>query len=803
MKKYFISIFLLFTFSILVAQTIRVYKTDRIEERDGKHYYVHTVLQGQTTYSIAKAYDVSVDEIYFENPDTKAGISIDQELWIPTINKETELNREIKGADFEFFYHIAKDDQNFWKLSEIYHISENTIRQANPGLYAPFREGEYIKIPVQESISGHPASKDMSFDPHLEVIPDYRHVISQGETIYSISKTYNISVNSLRAVNPGLKSSLEIGDRLRIPKETSVGKYDREREDVVEEKQQEPENFKHRVRKKETLYNISRQYGVTIQEIYAENPGLTSYINEGQIINVPRTSLDKPFVIYTADKRTKLKKVARLYNIPIYRIQDENPSIGTKIYPGQRIRIPVGKIAMDQIEKEDIEVVKEEVLDESAIRSARCRKINPHYNKMFKVTLMVPLYLEETDSVDMKQFFINKQDGFSPFRYLEFYEGALIAVDSLKKEGLNLELFVYDVDQTLTKTAKVLQNPELRNMDLIIGPFHSKSFDQVALFAGNFNIPIVNPLSYRDEVANKYPTAIKVKSDQRQLVNLVPAIIPDYYPDDKIFLISHTSYKDADIVTDLANNLRTVITPEQKLSNNDLYNLTIAVANRDTTFTPDQPLPNIIVEGLEIFADIIESQIFDSTAVRNDLIRINYMKDSLHPFLAHASPLRKNLVILYGDSKAFMMDAMNRLNEYRDTFNIRLIGLPRVESFNNLDNTQANNMNLTYFSTSYIDYHSTQTERFTIKFREKYKTEPGVYGFSGFDVTYYFLNALFNLDDRLTNCLEHVPLDMMLSRYKFGKREGASNYQNTYWNLITYENLTKKKLPDPVIQPID
>jgi len=196
----------------------------------------------------------------------------------------------------------------------------------------------------------------------------------------------------------------------------------------------------------------------------------------------------------------------------------------------------------------------------------------------------------------------------------------------------------------------------------------------------------------------------------------------------------------------------------------------------------------------------IESQIFDSTLVNNGLTLVNYMKDSIHPFLDNASPLRHNLVILYGDSKAFMMDAMNRLNEHRDTFNIRLVGLPQVERFTNLDNTQANNMNLTYFSTNYIDYNSNQTERFIKKFREEYKTEPGIYGFNGFDVTYYFLNALFNLDDRLSKCLEHVPLDLMLTRYKFGKAKGAANYQNTYWNLIRYEGLTKRKLPDPVNQ---
>jgi len=793
-KKLFVFIVVVFLTSVSFAQNIKVFKSDHIEERNGKEFYIHTVRQGQTVYSIAKAYNVSVNEIYFENPEAKDGIDIDEKLWIPTVNKETELNNEIHNTDFEFFYHVAHSNQDFEKLATIYHIDVESIRRANPGLTTPFREGEYIKIPVKDTQKNLNAQDSVSFNPDIEVIPDFRHTVMAGETIYSISKKYNVTVSNLRAVNPGLTGELEIGERLRIPKAQSIKKYDQNSQQQIEK--QEPEYFKHKVRAKETLYSISRQFGVTVQEIFAANPGLTEGISIGQIILIPHISIEKPYVIYVADSRTKLKKVAKLYGIPIYRIQDENPSIGTRIYPGQRIRIPVGKLALDQLEKkEEVETELETDSTEKANRLMECKEIAPHFDKVFNVALMVPLYLEETDSVDMDQFLTAPQGTFAPFRYVEFYEGALLAADSLKNMGMDLNLYVYDVDQSITKTARVLQDPRLRNMDLIIGPFHSKSFDQVALFAGNFNIPIVNPLSFREEVANKYPTSIKVKSDTKELTMLVPELIPKYYHDDKVFLISQTSYIDADLVTDLADNIDSTLKKKVKLSNNDLYNLAIAVASRDTTFTPDQPLPVITVEGQVIYPDIIENQILDSTVFSNKLVRINYMKDSLHPFLDNASPLRKNLVILYGDNKAFLMDAMNRLNEYRDTFNIQLVGLPLVEKYDNLDHIQANNMNLTYFATDYIDYNSPRVKSFINKFYNNYKTEPDIFGFSGFDITYYFLNALLMLDHNLTNCLEYVPQRLLLGRYDFEKDDGP-NYQNTSWSLIRYQDLDRRKLPD-------
>lgn len=796
-KKYILFFLTVFVSVTVFAQNVRVYKTDRIEPRNGKDYYLHTVLEGQTVYSIAKAYNVTPDEIYYENPGSVDGISIDQELWIPVINKETELNTELMNTDYDFFYHIFKEGEDFGQLSALYHIPEAEIRKANPGIVEPVRPGTYVKIPVQNENPKTVDSLDVSFNPDIEVIPGYRHEVVAGETIYSISRKYNVTVAALRAVNPGLGTEIEIGYRLRIPKETDLN---REEKTVEEERPQQPDHFKHRVRKKETLYSISRMYGVSVAEILDENPGLTTSIYEGQLIEIPRTTLEQPYIIYVARQRTKLKKVAKQYRMPVSHIMAENPSISNKVYAGQRIKIPVGKKALEQIEKKENELVEvvEKPVEESA-KKHDCAELFPVMDKTFNVALMVPLYLEETDSLDIEKFLSKKQNGFLPFRYIDFYEGALLAVDSLRKQGMEVKLSVYDVDQTLTKTAKVLQDPALQTMDLIIGPFHSRSFDQVALFAGNFNIPIVNPLSYREEVGSNYRTAIKVKPDNVYLVNLVRELVRAYYPDDKVFLVTQTSYIDAGLVAEMNREIDSIVRPTCKFSNNDLYNLAIAVANRDTSYTPEQPLPSYQFEGVDVFPEITGEYLADSMVLMNKPILINYLKDSLHPFLDNASPLRGNVVILYGSSKAFFMDAMNRLNEVRDTFNIKIVGLPLVEKFDNIDHIQANNMNLTYFSTYYVDYDSPETEAFVSKYFREYNTEPDVYGFTGFDLTYYFLWSLFNLDRKFTTCLEYLPEKLLLTRYAFGRPYPEANYSNTYWNLIRYEGLQKKKLPDLTI----
>ncbi len=378
---------------------------------------------------------------------------------------------------------------------------------------------------------------------------------------------------------------------------------------------------------------------------------------------------------------------------------------------------------------------------------------------------MIPLYLEETDNLDIQQFILSEHDNFDPFRFITFYEGALIAVDSLKKLGMNIELHVYDVDQSITKASKVIQNKELRKMDLIIGPFFSRNFDQVAVFAGNFGIPIINPFSFREEITYKYKTVLKVKPGEKYQLELLQKLMNAHYDGASVFLISQTSYKSADKVIEIQNTLSEVIPTQISINNNDIYNLGVAVAHRDENYNINHPIPLFSVEGREIYPDILSSNPEGSTLFPNTVTKINYSVDSLYPFFRKASALRKNLVIIYGDNKAFVMDVMNRLNEYRDTFDIQLIGVPTWERFAELDQTQCSNMNLTYFSSAYPDYTEEKVQAVVYKFRQRYKAEPGSTGLTGFDITYYFLSSLFYLDRRFDDCLSEFPMNQVTLSY--------------------------------------
>ena len=867
------------------AQSVYIKKSDIIENRNGQNYYIHTVEKGQTVYSIAKTYDVGVDEIYFDNPGAKTGISIGQQLLIPTVNKETKLNTEVRQTNYEFFYHIAAANETFHHISTIYVIPENYIRKANPTLSDPLREGEYVKVPVEgafNALDGNtiadnvksipesyrpitPATKPqpkpavkpiveettnqkppvakpaetkenkpatpkpvieskknsefISFDPNLAVLADYRHVVIAGETTESIAKKYDIPTDLLKAANPGLGNSVMKGERLRVPDKSKIEQGKPAEPDKVQEavqevtpqpstqptevQQQKPDNepIKHLVKKKETLYSIGREYGVTVDEILQANPGLTPAIKIGQTIYVPKKKITKPFLTYRAESKIKTKIVARNYLLSTDELYELNPGLGKWVYPGQLVRIPVGSkaIVVDKAEPEP-DVVSTPEVDVIEIDEvhALCSKNNPQTYRSFRVALMLPLYLEEIDSLNKTEFLQQQQSAFLPFRFIGFYEGALLAVDSLRKLGMQIDLKVYDVDNKLTKAALALADPDLKNADLIIGPFYPECYQQIANFAGIFNIPIVNPLTFRDDAITSLPSSFKVKPGKEFQYGMVVNYIKQFHANANVFFITQNAYEDADIVQNLLNELR-MATPETvTVSNNDLYNLAVSVAYRDEAYSSEMPLPHFSFEGIDIFPELLQQSPYDSTTIQNLVTKIVYMNDSLHPFVNRASALRPNVVVVYGETKSFVMDVMNRLNEIRDTFNIQLIGMPAWERISNISNTQLSNLRTITFSSDYLNYNAPETQKFVHDFRTSYSTEPDQYAFLGYDITYYFLYNLFLFDKNFQHCIDKNPMIMLQSGFHF-KRKHSHTFENTYWNMLKYNNLELRKIPDSLI----
>ena len=130
----------------------------------------------------------------------------------------------------------------------------------------------------------------------------------------------------------------------------------------------------------------------------------------------------------------------------------------------------------------------------------------------YRVALMVPLYLEQVDEAFYEAEPSNKMLLTKPFSFLHFYEGFMIAADSVvSSRNMHLELKVYDVDNDVRKAQTAIDDPWLNTADMIVGPFYLKAFNVVKNFAAEKGIPIVNPITQRSEIVDYYPNVIKVR----------------------------------------------------------------------------------------------------------------------------------------------------------------------------------------------------------------------------------------------------------------------------------------------------
>jgi LysM repeat protein/ABC-type branched-subunit amino acid transport system substrate-binding protein len=223
------------------AQDVIVKRSLVVEHYKGKPYYIHFVNKGETLAAIAKAYNVSVDEIIYDNPVIAQGLKADMVLRIPqrsvvaipdaetkpktdskpeqTKPVEKQKEQSKPAEDQNYIYYQVLKQETLYGISKKYNVSVDDIINANPG-FDGLKEGMEIRIPKKKStdkavIIEVPNEKAIKTESNPDEI-----VVKTGETLYSIGKANNVSVDDLIDLNPQLSGGLKAGMILRLRKST-------------------------------------------------------------------------------------------------------------------------------------------------------------------------------------------------------------------------------------------------------------------------------------------------------------------------------------------------------------------------------------------------------------------------------------------------------------------------------------------------------------------------------------------------------------------------------------------------------
>lgn len=214
----------------------------------------HKIQKGETAYFIAQKYQVSVDEIYNLNPESKSGIKDNQVLKIPVHNAG-------KQNSSQQLTHIVGAKETLFGLSKQYNVSVEAIQNANATILTNgLQIGQELVIP--QNTSNLPKTENTTSSKTT-------HQVVAKESLFSIARQYNVSVQDLENLNKDLLlGGLQIGQTIAIPnkRKTLDGRVR-----VIN-----GETIFHVVEPKETKFSIAKKYAISIDQLESQNPEIVN-----------------------------------------------------------------------------------------------------------------------------------------------------------------------------------------------------------------------------------------------------------------------------------------------------------------------------------------------------------------------------------------------------------------------------------------------------------------------------------------------------------------------------------------------
>jgi LysM repeat protein len=201
--------YLSFLLLIILGSKQSYAQTDSLEIHNikGKDYYIHIIQKGESLYFMHKKYNVPLAVIKKENPGVSDGLSIGEKIFIP-VKRNVEVAVKTDG---NFINHIVRKRQTLYSIAKLYDVKQKEIVAANPELSEGLKDEQVLKIPIKEikiKIDPEPVVENTKYNTHR---------VQQGETLYSLSKLYNTSSDSIRIVNNGLLQGLKAGEMIYVP----------------------------------------------------------------------------------------------------------------------------------------------------------------------------------------------------------------------------------------------------------------------------------------------------------------------------------------------------------------------------------------------------------------------------------------------------------------------------------------------------------------------------------------------------------------------------------------------------------
>lgn len=386
-----------------------------------------------------------------------------------------------------FSTHQVKRGETITGISEKYGVSVDHIYKLNPDAVKELKANTILIIPISK------AKKDVAITPdkpifstekvdtiavNINEVESFKeHKTSRKETLYGIAKEYNVTEVDIKKYNTFLyANTLKKGDKLQIPVFKTIKKAPK------------PKTNTYIVQPKEGKWRIAYKFGITVQELEDLNPGLGDSLQEGQEIIVPNIGnkiikvVDEKYSYYNVLPKEGFYRLKVKLGLEQEELEALNPELKESgLKDGMVLKIPY--------------INSFNVSGEQPSRKTTLENKIRNFNTKH-IAIMLPFRLDRIQFDSISVVSLKSKIKKDPYldASLDFYSGALTALDSLKKLGISLKVDVYDTNYQVSNVMKILADNNFKNVDAVIGPLTTETFDKVASELRKYNVPVVSPI---------------------------------------------------------------------------------------------------------------------------------------------------------------------------------------------------------------------------------------------------------------------------------------------------------------------
>ena len=415
----------------------------------------------------------------------------------------------------------------------------------------------------------------------------YLYTVQKSEGIYAISQRFSVPQSLIIEANPGVENGLKLGQLIKVPQGVST----------TDKKNNAPVKIgkdQHVVKAKETLYGLSKKYNCTVDELLELNPWAT-HLTIGAVLQIPskkgesqKSKVESQFKPSAETSSLDYAEAQPDFMSEANRVESQKSKVESQCKPSAEKDSPASAKVQPDLTSEAINV-------ESQDKQKKNEKKNiwSWFSKSKEIadTTSVTTVDSVAATEDTQSWWLKQQESeikvaiLLPFmldslhrdasmdRFVEFYQGCLLAIDSLAKQGLSTEIYTYDIGKDTHSLQAALQEPALSNVDLIIGPAYQNQVKEVADFASKHRIPTVVPFSSSIPEITSNPYLFEVVTPQKELYTRLVQKFCYHFNDKNIIIVKPRmlgQYNKADFANQLMAGMDATLVPYTVISDDSI-----------------------------------------------------------------------------------------------------------------------------------------------------------------------------------------------------------------------------------------